>query len=196
MIGIPLGLFAANAAEWVIHKRVLHGLGRSRKSFWAFHWHDHHRACRKNGHIDADYRRSVFRTNAQGKEAASLLAAAVAVAPLLPVAPFFTGTLWYSAINYYRVHKRSHLDPEWAREHLPWHYDHHMGPDQDANWCVTKPWFDNLMGTRKPYVGTEQEARDIARAAERKARRAAGRDQSSTGSGVVSTSSDSLAAAV
>jgi sterol desaturase/sphingolipid hydroxylase (fatty acid hydroxylase superfamily) len=86
---------------------------------------------------------------------------------LAPIAPFFTGTMVYSAVHYYRVHKRSHLDPEWAREHLPWHYDHHMGPDQNVNWCVTRPWFDHLMGTRVPYLGTDRAARDAARRAAR-----------------------------
>jgi hypothetical protein len=38
-----------------------------------------------------------------------------------------------------------------------------MGPNQDANWCVTRPWFDQLMGTRVPYVGTERELSDYAR---------------------------------
>ena len=52
---------------------------------------------------------------------------------------------------------------DWARENLPWHYDHHMGPDQNANWCVTKPWFDHVMGTRKPYLGTEKAKKDEAR---------------------------------
>ena len=81
--------------------------------------------------------------------------------PLIPVAPFFVGTMWYSAANYYVKHRRSHLDVEWAKEHLPWHYDHHMGPNQHANWCVTWPWFDFVMGTRKPYVqgATESTAR-------------------------------------
>ena len=69
MIGIPVGLAVANAAEWWIHKHILHGKGRDRNSFWSFH-------------------------------------------------------------------------------------------DQDANWCVTKPWFDTVMGTRKPYVGTPDEQRD------------------------------------
>ena len=62
---------------------------------------------------------------------------------------------------------------EWARENLTWHYDHHMGPDQDCNWCVTWPWFDHIMGTREPYVGTEREARDRKRRADRAARKAA-----------------------
>ncbi len=158
MIGIPLGLAIANASEWLIHKHVLHGLGRDKKSFWSFHWHDHHRNARRNGHVDADYRGKLFAAwNGQSKEACVLAASVVAIAPLAPVAPWFVGTLIYSAVNYYRKHKRAHLDPAWAREHLPWHYDHHMGPDQDANWCVTRPWFDHLMGTRVRYVGTERE---------------------------------------
>jgi len=69
------------------------------------------------------------------------------------------------------VHKLYHLDPEWAREHLSWHYDHHMGTDQDANWCVTHPWFDELMGTRQPYAGTEREARDVRKRERLDARR-------------------------
>lgn len=173
MIGIPLGLAYANAYEWVVHKYVLHGLGRKRKSVWSFHWLEHHRAVRLNEHRDPDYERSVFGWHAQGKEAAALIAGCAAHLPLLPVAPFFTATVVYSAINYYRKHKRSHLDPEWARENLPWHYDHHMAPNQDANWCVTRPWFDHIMGTRIPYVGTPREKEDRERAARRRARKAA-----------------------
>jgi len=171
MIGIPLGLLYANASEWAIHKYLLHGLGRSKESFWAFHWHDHHKNVRREGHRDPHYERPVFGWHAQGKEAATLAMVTAAHLPLAPIAPFFVGTVVYSAVNYYRKHKRSHLDPEWARQNLPWHYDHHMGPNQDANWCVTRPWFDHLMGTREPYVGTARETRDIERAAARRARR-------------------------
>ena len=54
------------------------------------------------------------------------------------------------------ANRRAHLDPEWAREHLPWHYDHHMGRDQNANWCVTYPLFDYVMGTRRKYLGQSE----------------------------------------
>ena len=158
MIGIPLGLLTGNAMEWVVHRHVLHGLGKRRGTWWAFHWHDHHRNVRRNGHHDPAYERPVHQSEGLWKEALALTAGAVVAAPLFPVAPFYTATLWYCAANYYRKHKRSHLDPEWARTHLPWHYDHHMGPDQNANWCVTRPWFDHLMGTRKPYLGTPRAA--------------------------------------
>jgi hypothetical protein len=161
MIGIPLGLAVANASEWLMHKYVLHGLGRHKRSFWSFHWHDHHRNARRNDHVDADYRAGLFTEwNGQSKEAVALVATVLAIAPLAPVAPLFVGTMIYSAANYYRKHKRAHLDPAWARAHLPWHYDHHMGPNQDANWCVTRPWFDHIMGTRERYTGTERERRE------------------------------------
>ena len=165
MIGIPAGLLYANAAEWAVHRFILHDRGKKKSSFWSFHFHEHHSSARRNNHIDPAYHNSPFRWNAQGKEALTLSLATLAHLPLLPVAPFFTATVFYASINYYRLHKRAHLDPEWAREHLPWHYDHHMGPNQDCNWCVTRPWFDRLMGTRVPYVGTEREERDHARRA-------------------------------
>ncbi|MGE3767316.1 MAG: sterol desaturase family protein [Kofleriaceae bacterium] len=169
MLGIPIGLVVANATEWAFHKYVEHGLGLDRKSFWAFHWHDHHRNARRNGNVDADYKEPLRKWNGQSKEVLALTLTGVALMPLAPIAPFFVGTMIYSGIKYYRVHKRAHLDPAWAREHLPWHYDHHMGPNQHANWCVTHPWFDELMGTREPYVGTEREQRDRAKREQRAA---------------------------
>jgi hypothetical protein len=174
MLGIPLGLLYANAGEWFIHKYVLHGPDSKKPGgMWSFHFLEHHRHARLKEMRDPDYDRSVFGNHAQGKEAGALLAAAIVHAPLFPVAPFFTGTVLYSIANYYVKHKRAHEDPQWAREHLPWHYDHHMGPDQHKNWCVTRPWFDYVMGTRVPYVGTELEKADRERRERSKARREA-----------------------
>ncbi len=163
MIGIPLGLAYANVGEWLIHKHVLHGRGKKRESFWSFHFHDHHRTARKHDFYDADYEKLTASDSPQTRELLGLVGLAALHVPLLPVAPFFTATVWFSAAHYYHAHRKSHLDPEWAREHLTWHYDHHMGPDQDANWCVTHPWADQVFGTRKPYAGTEREQRDLER---------------------------------
>ncbi len=44
----------------------------------------------------------------------------------------------YSAGNYYYIHRRAHLEPDWAMRKIPWHYDHHMNSNQDANWCMTQ----------------------------------------------------------
>jgi hypothetical protein len=151
MIGIPLGLIYANAGEWFLHKHMLHGLGKNRASFWSFHWHEHHREARAHDMFDRQYVLPLLTWSPQGKEAAALVAAGLLHLPLLPVAPFFTLTVYWRAWRYYSLHKRAHLDRSWARQHLPWHYDHHMGRDQNANWCVTHPWFDHVMGTRKRY---------------------------------------------
>src|SRR4051812_9018229 len=130
MLGIPLGLALTNITEFVVHKYLLHGLGADRKSRFSFHWHDHHKATRQNKGVDPAYDKNPFTVwNAQTKEALALVAGAAVVAPLLPVAPFFVGAVWYGAANYYFKHRKAHLDPEWARVHLPWHYDHHMGPN-------------------------------------------------------------------
>ena len=163
LLGVPLGFAIANATEWVVHKYVLHGLGKRRSSFWSFHWHEHHKACRKHRMHDPDYHRPPLGWHAQGKEILGLTAGAVPSLLLLPWAPTLSLTLVWCAYDYYRKHRRAHLDPEWARRHLAWHYDHHMGPDQNANWCVTRPWLDVLVGTRKPFVGTPLEAERLAR---------------------------------
>ncbi len=171
MIGLPLGLLYSNAWEWVIHKYVLHGLARDRESYWAFHWHEHHRNARKEEMRDATYRRPVFGWHAQGKEALGLVFAAAVHLPLARRYPWFTAAVLFSQANYYRVHRRSHEDPEWAKRRLPWHYDHHMGPNQHANWCVTHPFFDWVMGTREPWLGTEAEREGRAKREAKRARR-------------------------
>lgn len=43
-----------NAGEWIMHKYVLHELGRKRESFWSFHRKDHHKTVRRNGFRDPD----------------------------------------------------------------------------------------------------------------------------------------------
>ena len=47
LIGFAVGMIASNAAEWVMHKHVLHVRGRRKQSFWSFHWHEHHREARR-----------------------------------------------------------------------------------------------------------------------------------------------------
>ncbi len=159
MLGIPLALAVFGAGEWAVHRYLLHGLGSDRTSRFAFHFHTHHQSVRKHGGYDPDYEGPVWSTPTQAREAIGLVAVGLAHAPLLPVAPFYTATIWYCLAKYRRDHRRAHLDPEWAREHLRFHYDHHMG-DQRKNWGVSWQWFDAVMGTREPFVGTAKDAID------------------------------------
>jgi len=145
---LALALLYANLGEWLMHKFILHGLGKKPGSIWAYHWYEHHAICAKHAMLDAGYTRlnlSVW--NAQTKELATL---AVIVGLHLPLTwhwPAFGVGLYGSLLLYYLRHRKAHLDPDWARQHLPWHYDHHMRPGS-GNWCVTWPWFDLLLGTR------------------------------------------------
>lgn len=157
MLGVPLGLLYANALEWVAHRYVLHGLGKKRDSLWSFHWSNHHRVARQHEMLDPGYKRSFLRWDAGGKETLAVSALVLVHAPMFYIAPLFTVTLAYSGLNYLYKHRRSHIDLEWGREHMRHHYDHHMGRDQESNWCVTQPWTDWLMGTRKPYAFTPDE---------------------------------------
>jgi hypothetical protein len=165
MLGFVIGLFYSNAAEWFVHKYLLHGAGRKKGTYWSFHFHDHHKAVRKSAGYDPAYAKPLWEAPSKAKEAWGLVSSAIMISPVLVISPGFVFANWLHSAGYYVVHKKAHLDPEWAREWLPWHYDHHMGPDQDMNWCVTYPLFDHIMGTRRPWLGTDEE---LARRAEAK----------------------------
>jgi hypothetical protein len=151
-ISIPAGVFYANLIEFLIHRYLLHGLGKNRASFWSFHWHDHHQEARKQNMFDSQYVQPLFTWGSpQLKEAASVAAITLAHGVLLPFFPIFGAVVMLSGARYYYVHRRAHMDHEWGKRRVPWHYDHHMGKDQNANWCATSPWFDILIGTRKVY---------------------------------------------
>jgi sterol desaturase/sphingolipid hydroxylase (fatty acid hydroxylase superfamily) len=147
MIGIPIGLLYASAGEWLIHRYFLHGL--SADDGEASHARAHHRNARRFRMYDPDYEQLGVAWNAPTKEVLGLAALAAVHVPLLPVAPFFPGTVLYSIVRYFRVHRRAHLEPAWAEANLPWHVDHHLGRDVEANWGISRPWMDHWMGTRK-----------------------------------------------
>jgi hypothetical protein len=152
--GFIAGLVVANAFEWVAHKYILHGTHRTGKPRWSpspsnmkSHW-EHHREVRKTNFEDFGYVEGLKNWRTQN-EVLSLAVAVGVFAPLFyPVSKGMSLAVFYAAGNYYYIHRRAHLEPEWARKKIPWHYDHHMNSNQDANWCVTKPWFDYVMGTR------------------------------------------------
>ena len=165
MLGIPMALAVFGYGEWAIHKYLLHGLGRDRTSRFSFHYHGHHQAVRRNGGYDPAYEGPVWTTPTQAREAIGLTVIGLAHAPLFALAPFYTSTIWYCLYRYRRDHRHAHLDPAWARDHLPWHYDHHMG-DQDKNFGVAWSWFDVLAGTREVFVLREVEGLSTAEVAE------------------------------
>ena len=152
--GFVAGLVIANGYEWFAHKYLLHGVHRKGKPRFSptpkqmeSHW-AHHREVRKQGFSDDCYVEGLDNWRTRNELMSLAVAAGVASVVFYPFSKGMALAAIYSAGNYYYVHRRAHLEPDWAKRTIPWHYDHHMNSNQDANWCVTRPWFDYVMGTR------------------------------------------------
>jgi len=149
-VEIFLGVLYANILEWVIHKYVLHGLGKKKGTLLSFHFHEHHKISRKNKGLDLDYM-----TWGLTKESIFLIFLLLVHVPIFFLSPTFFIVLFTYSVLYYCAHRKSHLDTKWARRWLPWHYDHHMGKNQEANWCVLFPLADYIFRSRIKYTYTE-----------------------------------------
>ena len=152
--GFVAGLVIANGYEWFAHKYLLHGVHRKGKPRYSpvpksmeSHW-AHHREVRKQGFSDDCYVEGLDNWRTRNELMSLAVAAGVLSVVFYPFSKGMALAAIYSAGNYYYVHRRAHLEPDWAKRTIPWHYDHHMNSNQDANWCVTRPWFDYVMGTR------------------------------------------------
>ncbi len=152
--GFIAGLVVANGFEWFAHKYILHGVHRQGQTRYSpvpdsmrSHW-EHHRIVRKTAFLDEAYVEGWQNWRTRNEVGSLLVVASVFGLAFYPLSKGMSLAALYSAGHYYYVHRRAHLEPEWAKRKIPWHYDHHMNSHQDANWCVTKPWFDYVMGTR------------------------------------------------
>ena len=152
--GFVAGLVILNGYEWFAHKYLLHGVHRKGKPRFSptpkqmeSHW-AHHREVRKQGFSDDCYVEGLDNWRTRNELMSLAVAAGVLSVVFYPFSKGMALAAIYSAGNYYYVHRRAHLEPDWAKRTIPWHYDHHMNSNQDANWCVTRPWFDYVMGTR------------------------------------------------
>ena len=90
-------------------------------------------------------------------EVKGLIVLALIHAPIAVLWPFAYAMLVYSAVSYFFIHRRAHQDFRWARTNVPWHYDHHMGKNQNVNWGVRLPWVDWILGTRVHWKGEQRE---------------------------------------
>lgn len=153
---IILGWYFGLFAEWFIHKYILHNYGIKRKSIWSFHFKEHHAICRRNQNKDHGYMESKLKWNRISKEILSLFCLAIIHIPLFFILPWFTLVIWGSMLQYYFLHKKSHIDTEWCKKNLPWHYEHHMGKNQHKNYGIRSDLFDRLFGTRKHYLANSE----------------------------------------
>ena len=145
----------SHVLEYTLHRWWLHN--RKRKHWFRDHFGNHHRIARKNWMFDHRSHDPISVRN--DREIKGLILLALLHSPVAIWFPWAYLVLVYSALAYFVVHRRAHQDFRWARENLPWHYDHHVG-QQNMNWGVRLPWVDWIAGTRREYKGTPREERE------------------------------------
>ena len=144
-----LGWLYGHFVEYFMHRWVFHNR-KIFKSAFKYHYSQHHARSRRGVMLDVT---TLRKPSVKDFEAMALLGGVLLHSPLILFVPYFFAMVCYSAIAYYLVHRRSHQDFEWARKHIPWHYDHHMSSESSKNWGVRSDIFDRLLGTRKVYKG-------------------------------------------
>lgn len=141
-----LGLGIGNLTEWAFHKYILHGLGKKKDSIWSFHWHKHHKQCRKTM-LDQDYKMG-WKFLLQTPEFLVLtIAMWCTYKTLKPISIEVAIGITAYAFLYYFIHMKSHLDQTWAETWIPWHVEHHQKGNQEHSFNVVYPLFDYIFGT-------------------------------------------------
>ena len=143
VIGILLGFLYANFLDWGVHILLHKPKGKSR---FKFHW-KHHGVARRNKNEDPDYKLKLFHN-----ETYLTLLGITLHLPLFYVWLPFAATAVAYGLIYIFLHRMTHTYVEFFKKWMPWHYEHHMGKNQNANWCVICPLMDHIMGTREKWL--------------------------------------------
>lgn len=149
VLQISIAWLYSHIAEYCIHRWLLHKFAIKKGKIFSFHWRGHHKEARINNFKDNAYFGHPFKINSAGKELFYLVCVIILHAPLYLYFPWAFLTLCYSTASYYYIHRKSHRNPEWAAENLPWHYAHHMAMNQNANFGVRSDLIDRIAGTRE-----------------------------------------------
>ena len=140
---ILIGFLYANFLDWYLH--ILLHKPRGQSSF-KFHW-THHKITRKNRNLDPEYSAKIFHN-----ETWLGILGVILHIPLLWLSfPFALTSILYIMI-YLIIHKEMHTRVDFFKKWMPWHYEHHMGKNQNKNWCVVFPLMDHIAGTRDPWL--------------------------------------------
>ena len=144
---LVLGFLIGSLIEWLAHRYLLHNFKLKRLSY--SHFSIHHKNCRKNQGFDSDYVSPIPADYEHGwSEILFLLAGVFLTSPLVLLSFWLWFALLIHSILYYVLHRYFHLNPSWGKKYMPWHWDHHMGKNQNSNWGVTNPIFDWIFRTR------------------------------------------------
>jgi len=147
---VVLGFVLGSLVEWIAHRYFLHNF--SKRLFSSSHFSVHHKKCRKHNNFDDDYLNfPPSSIDGGGGEIVLLASLVIVFTPTILVSFWLWAGLVVHSFLYYFLHRKSHIDVEWGKKWMPWHWDHHMGKDQNCNWGVTNSIFDHIFRTRKIY---------------------------------------------
>jgi sterol desaturase/sphingolipid hydroxylase (fatty acid hydroxylase superfamily) len=158
IIAIVMGWVYWIIVEYSIHRWAFHKKHLQYDSIFSFHLYEHHIIATKEAMDDHQYQSRSSSRSARRKENILLFIIAAVNAPFVFLSPLFYLSFICSEISYFVIHKKSHTNSEWSRRYLSHHYDHHMGPDSYCNFGVQTDIIDRILGTRKKFYGTKQEA--------------------------------------
>ena len=137
--------FYSHVLEYYLHK-VMHNYKKF-PFFFKHHFSGHHKISRNNEMRDDSYI-NIY-TKSSLFEVLSLLAGALIHLPLVFFFPYAYITLLLCVGQYYWLHRKAHIDVEWGKKNMPWHYKHHMSKDQHKNWGVRSDMIDKIMKTNQ-----------------------------------------------
>ena len=153
IIEILIAWVYGHIMEYFLHRHILHN--KLFSPFFKIHFSEHHKNSRKFKMIDARYLTwfgTIFHF-----ETYSLVLLAVLHFPVFLYFPFAYGVIVFNILTYFYIHRKAHLNSWWARENLEWHYDHHMGKNQNKNWGIRSSLVDEILKTREHYKESHSE---------------------------------------
>ena len=137
-------LVYCNFLEYIFHRFILHRYGKNKQSLFRYHW-EHHIETRRNCMKDPQYTSTSV---VMLKELLAVLILIIIHTPTCYIHPALYILILLYAVNYFRVHKKAHIFPEWATLQCRWHIEHHLG-NQDKNFNIVFPLFDYIFRTRE-----------------------------------------------
>lgn len=147
VLQIFIAIYYSHFLEWLIHI-FLHNRKALKKVF-KYHFSTHHGNARRNEMVDHNYKN--FLNKNAIFEPLGLLFLSFLHFPIFFFFPIAYIVLVISMLMYYYKHRKAHLDIEWGKKKMPWHYEHHMGKDQNKNWGVRSNIFDIIFKTNTEY---------------------------------------------
>ena len=146
ILNFILAFLVSSFLEYIIHRYVLHN--KLFPKIFKYHFGRHHGQSRRLNGIDPDYFKFPKNLKDGLFEILGIIFLNIIFIPFYFLDIWFFGFIISYSWFYYFIHRYFHIYPDFFKKILPWHWDHHMGKNQNINWGITNPIFDLIFRTR------------------------------------------------